>query len=224
MQRGRGARQQIDLWQQPLSPPFTPPPVSFWLFFLLGFFLAAYCKIDFLMFPPRIPFSLSVFSFLLLPVSLAISFKSVTFDVKWRRPESSQPLTHKNTHAHRGLDVEGKVRPALRGPNHPLSLSGLLTQSHLIGRVCACEKCDHGCNSVGVCGRVCEGWIEPGERCVKVCLSESVHSWHVNVRLADDRFGSDDTQTHTHMQTHTHNPLARTCGVISGLIRGTVGL
>lgn len=156
-----------------LSLPFTLLPVFFWLFPLFSFFLAAYCKIDFLMFPP---FSLS--SLLLHPVSLASSFKSVTFDVKWRRPERSQPLTHKNTHAHGGLDVEGKVRPALRGPNHPLSLSGLLTQSHLIGSVCACEKCDHGCNSVGACGRVCEGWIEPGRAVCesvfigKVCIPD----------------------------------------------------
>lgn len=70
------------------------------------------------------------------PVCQAISFKSVTFDVKWRGPESLQPLTHKNTHAHGGLDVEGKVRSTLRGPNHPLSLSGSLTQSHLIECVC----------------------------------------------------------------------------------------
>lgn len=35
------------------------------------------------------------------PVCLGVSFKSVTFDVKWREPESLQSLTHKNTCAWR---------------------------------------------------------------------------------------------------------------------------
>lgn len=60
--------------------------------------------------------------------------------------------------------------------------------------------------------------------CVKVCLSENVRCWLVNVRLADDRFGSGDTHMQICMQTHTHKPPAWTCGVISTLIRGTVGL
>lgn len=78
--------------------------------------------------------------------------------------------------------MEEKVRPSLRGPNHPLSLSGLLTQSQLIecASVCVCEKCDHGCDFVGVCrrGSLCEGdrLRLSGDWCVKVCLSESVHS------------------------------------------------
>lgn len=92
--------------------------------------------------------------------------------MKWRGPESLQPLTHKNTHARGGLDVEGKVRPTLRGPNHPLSLSGLLTQSHLIEcvyvYVCVsvCEKCDHGCDLVGVRRRVSVRGIDCASRVV----------------------------------------------------------
>lgn len=183
------------------------------MFFLARFLLSLSAHL-----PPLPSFS--------IPVCLAISFKSVTFDVKWSRPERLQPLTHKNTHAHGGLDVEGKVRSSLQGPNHPLSLSGLLTQSHLIECVsaCACEKCDHGCDFNGACRRARQRWSLGGDWCVKVCLSENVHSWLVNIRLADDRFGSGDTHTYEPACRHTRSPLARTCGVISSLIRGTVGL
>lgn len=52
------------------------------------------------------------------------------------QPMSLQPLTHKNTHVHGGLDLDGKVRTSLWGPNHPLSLSGSLMQSDLIESVC----------------------------------------------------------------------------------------
>lgn len=86
-------------------------------------------------YPHNILLDLHIFPLLHCPDRLAISFKSVTFDVKWCGPERLQPLTHKNTHARGGLDVEGKVRLTLRGPNHPLSLSGLLAQSHLIESV-----------------------------------------------------------------------------------------
>lgn len=95
---------------------------------------------------------------------------------------------------------------------------GLITHSHWVACslshtwlsecVCEREKCDHGCDFVGVCRRrsLCERDILhlSGDWCVKVCVSESVHSWLVNIRLADDRFGSGDT----HIQICIANTLA----------------
>lgn len=127
--------------------------------------------------------------------------------------------------------MQGKVRPTLRGPNHPLSLSGLLAQSHLIVCVCACvcvfvRIVWSGCDLVYVGKRVRVSGIDCASRVWRfVC--KSVLSLLLNVRSADDRFGSGDKHTHTHTRTrvckYTRHPLALNMWCNQQPYRGSCG-
>lgn len=133
------------------------------------------------------------------------------------------------THMCTWLDVQGKVRPTLRGPNHPLSLSGLLAQSHLIVCVCACVSVCvfvrivwSGCDLVYVGKRVRVSGIDHASRVWRfVC--KSVLSLLLNVRSADDRFGSGDRHTWTCACKYTRHPLAPNMWCNQQPYRGSCG-
>lgn len=75
-------------------------------------------------------------------------------------------------------------------------------------RACLWEKCDHGCHLAGVCrratkwnrNRLCLG----GDWWSNAHVSESVHSWLVNIWLTNNGFGSGDTHT-LNVRTKTHS-------------------
>lgn len=150
---------------------------------------------------------------------------------------------HPRACSHWLIKTHMRMEDLMRRERSGLLSEGLITHSRWVARslshtwlnvnscvqVCLWEKCDLGCHSVGVRMRAGE-WegdrflLVSADWWVKVFLSENFHTWLVNVQLTDGSFEPGDTHALMCMQTHVHNPFARTCGVISGLVGGAVAI